>query len=336
MRASVKIAVGVAASIAAVLLAPAALATFPGATNGRIAFERGGNIWVMNPNGSGQIRLTSTGTAADPQWSPAGRRIAFDQRSSGTGSDVWIMNADGSNKRRITTHPDDEWDPAWSPDGEWLAFTSNRNNDRGEIFKVRTVPPIGPAVRLTRVAFTGEPDITPENPYLYDSEPSWSPSGARIVFSRFERSDTSSFSSYFIYLVTMDPDGSAKAVVRTGTGLGATCPSWGPGSKRIVWVDDEFEFELGLESNNIWHTAPDGSRLTRVTHFTAQPTWDLGCPSWSPDRGRSIVFSGRIDDSAWGSEDPILPPAIYRVPSDGSSAPVLITRGGADPDWGPG
>ena len=60
---------------------PAARATFPGQT-GLIAFEsrRDGNpeIYVMNPDGSGQTRLTeSDGEDIAATWSPDGRKLTW-------------------------------------------------------------------------------------------------------------------------------------------------------------------------------------------------------------------------------------------------------------------
>lgn len=71
-----------------------ASATFPG-QNGKIAFERNGEIWVMNPDGSRQIDLNTEGS--DPDWSPDGTKIAFDR----DGNAILIMNADGSGERDI-------------------------------------------------------------------------------------------------------------------------------------------------------------------------------------------------------------------------------------------
>ncbi len=83
----------------------------------RIAFTaiRSGDapsIYVMNPDGSNRVRLTTSGYDYIPAWSPDGTKIAFDR-----GTDVYVMNADGSNLRAVTTGGQVSWyGVAWSPD----------------------------------------------------------------------------------------------------------------------------------------------------------------------------------------------------------------------------
>jgi Tol biopolymer transport system component len=326
MHRPAKLIIGTSVALAAAMLAPAADATFPG-PNGKIAFERGGNVWVMNPNGTGQVRLTSSGTARNPQWSPDGRRSAYDQASATTARDIWVMDPNGSARFRVTTHVKNEYDPAWSPDGRWLAFVSDRRG-RGEIFKLPSTVPFGTAIRLTTTAGTGEPYPTYENPRLSDSAPNWSPRGDRIAFIRHMREDDSSYLGFILLMMTMNTDGTDIREPVTQGGYGATCPSWGPGGARIAWVDDEFELDVGA-TNNVWQSNPDGSGLVAVTHFEDDVgwTWDLGCVSWSPNRGSRIVFDGYRDDGNGI-------PAIYSVPSGGTSDPVRLARNAANPDWG--
>ena len=75
-----------------------AFAALPGA-NGLIAFERAGDIWVVNSDGTQERQLT-TGAAndTDPAWSADGLRVAFSRDR-----DIWVMNADGTGQRKVTS-----------------------------------------------------------------------------------------------------------------------------------------------------------------------------------------------------------------------------------------
>ena len=68
-------------------------------------------IYVMNTDGSGQVRLTDDpGNDNRPNWSPDGRHIVFHSNRAGYWQ-IYVMNADGSDQRSLTsgTHP------SWSP-----------------------------------------------------------------------------------------------------------------------------------------------------------------------------------------------------------------------------
>jgi len=80
----------------------------------RIVFMVGSNIYVMNPDGSGLTRLTSTDQDAFPTWSPDGTRIAFASHRDGNW-EIYVMNADGANQTNITNNPADDVYPLWRP-----------------------------------------------------------------------------------------------------------------------------------------------------------------------------------------------------------------------------
>jgi len=101
--------------------------------NGKIAFatNRDGNfeIYVMNPDGSGQTRLTNN-NAEDwrPSWSPNGTKIAFQSDRDGNWK-IYVMNADGTGVTRLTNNNYEDACPRWSPDGTKFVFISDRNGD---------------------------------------------------------------------------------------------------------------------------------------------------------------------------------------------------------------
>ncbi len=87
-----------------------------------------GDIVVVKADGSGQ-RVLATDQAANPTWSPDGKRIAFHRivdvserwHERPCTMRVWVINADGSGERRLDPLVDGcVLPPVWSPDGTRL------------------------------------------------------------------------------------------------------------------------------------------------------------------------------------------------------------------------
>src|SRR5215213_7512507 len=105
--------------------AATAEAAFPG-PNGRIAFDRGNDIWTVMPDGTGLVNLTNTPNVADrgPAWSPDGTKVAFLSNRRYDTFNIWVTNSDGSEPTVLTTNGCPTGTPAWSPDGQRLAYSS--------------------------------------------------------------------------------------------------------------------------------------------------------------------------------------------------------------------
>ena len=84
----------------------------------KLLFGAGGDLRVVNEDGSGLQRLNTRASAGVGSWSPDGKTIAYTERQNG--SDIFLVGLDG---RRIRlTRGGSSSDPSWSPDGRWIAF----------------------------------------------------------------------------------------------------------------------------------------------------------------------------------------------------------------------
>jgi len=119
------------------LMVTAAFAqTPPLRANGKIAFtsDRDGSpeIYMMNPDGTNQTRLTNNSIVDDhAMWSPDGKKLAFVSQRAAGGFAIFQMNMDGTNRVEITPlsnyvnrAPDGVvgFSMSWSPDGRKITY----------------------------------------------------------------------------------------------------------------------------------------------------------------------------------------------------------------------
>ncbi|PYP45553.1 MAG: hypothetical protein DMD42_05405 [Gemmatimonadetes bacterium] len=285
---------------------PAALsAQAMGVSTSRIAFTSSrsgarGDIYVMNPDGSGAVRLTdSPFLDGQASWSPDGRRIAFMSERDAIGveepQNIYGMNADGSAQTRLTFCSNDFCslsNPSWSPDGRQIAF----EQFPGFIWVMNADG--SAATRLTDGS-------------TLERDPSWSPDGRQIAFTGVDGDRE-------IYV--MNADGSAPRKL-TNNSFRDAAPSWSPDGSKIA-------FESDRDGNTeIYVMNADGSSQTRLTNNPASDTW----PTWSPD-GRQIAFASDRDGSS-----PFENFEIYVMNADGSAQTRLTNNPGFDgePAWSP-
>ncbi len=297
-----------AVPIVACLFAAGQAAPSVSGPEGRIVFysERNGNaeIYVMNPDGSGQTRLTfNTSNEFCPDWSPDGTKIAFESDRDDARpvacfpnciSKLYVMDADGRNERRMMNLEGSEGHPDWSPDGRSIVFNSDRNGDgKNEIY---VVPAEG-----------GEPRLVIGDGFD-NTAPDWSPDGREIAFG----SDRDG--GLDIFRVSADGTGLRKVV---DSGQNDYFPDWSPDGKEILF----FAARWPSIRQDVCVVNADGSNLRRLTNT---PRTADESAQWSPD-GSRIAFHTDRDGNF----------EIYVMDADGSN-PVRLTRNPAGdywPDW---
>lgn len=133
--------------------------------------ERGSSLYTVRPDGSHLTKITDSAFAANPRWSPNGRKIAFD----GSGK-IFIVDADGSDQKLVVdgTTGSLAGVPSWSPDGTKLAFF----NTPGE-------PGISTAEVWTMSSDGSARQRLYHSPCCVEgwAAPIWSPDGKKIAFA---------------------------------------------------------------------------------------------------------------------------------------------------------
>jgi hypothetical protein len=124
----------------------------------RLAFVRGGSLWVGAADGSAAGQVAAGTQIRNPAWSPDGSAIAFDDSGN-----IYRVAAGGGAVTGLFATGDTESQPAWHPDGTKLAFV------RGSTIQV------GPA---SGASSTELPNTS------NGSHPAWAPDGTKLAFIR--------------------------------------------------------------------------------------------------------------------------------------------------------
>jgi Tol biopolymer transport system component len=234
------------------------------------------DIFTMNPDGSGIVKLTHSDDVSDvAEWSPDGSQIAFgsDRRNGAWRREIYVMDADGTNVRRVTTLPEKaQFDsvPRFSPDGRRLVFARYISENI----------PLRSALFTVRLDGGGLKQLTPWGIGAGDAD--WSPDGTKIVFEASP--DISSHGDIF----TIDADGQQLTNLTDNMrGGGASAdPVWSADGTKILFVSNHSfsgESGFGLATMN-----PDGTdRHYILPNPTTNSEKDMHQSDWE-----SVPYSG--------------------------------------------
>jgi TolB protein len=243
----------------------------PDGTKIAFASDRDGgdyDVYVMNSDGSGVTQLTDDPTDdATPDWAPDGAEIVFESArgSALDNEDVYKMNADGSNETQLTNDPEADGAPAFSPDGSKIAFRSKRSDCPACHYELYMMDADG----SNETRFT-------DTAARYDTDPSWAPDGAKLVFEAHPPGPP----GYDVFKV--NSDGTGETNLTSDTPMDGR-PVWSPDASRIAFESDrDGDGEIytmnpsgggiiQLTSNVGDDFNPDWQRLYHVRPLAASP-----------------------------------------------------------------
>ena len=284
---------------------------------GTILFERDGDLYTVNADGTGERNLTADfdRAALKPEWSPDGARIVFIGASDPfvEAGSIHVMNADGSDLQRLTDgYPDAA--PSWSPDGARIAFERWLNGEPPDRFGIAQIFTMN-ADGTNELQVT---DIPPEESFSASQSPAWSSDGEYVAFSNINGMPGPIPSDSAIYIVR--PDGSNLARLAESKGDGQ--PIWSPAGDTIVY-ERQPGGSSDFEGRTLWLVGLDDSEPVALAGGERA---DPDEPAWSPS-GESLIYWRHAERY---SEE------LELVRFDLSTmATTKIAHFGRGPDWSP-
>jgi dipeptidyl aminopeptidase/acylaminoacyl peptidase len=268
-----------------------------------------------------QMRVKTLGA---PSVSPDGKRVLYTVVDAVSAPDksefvtqIWLATTDGKENYQITFGDKSSTNPKWSPDGNWIAFTSNRKDNKNNLYLLRLQG--GEAEPLTDVkSGVGEFE--------------WSPDGRALAFTMTdpkteeeEKNDKGKNDFRWIdenlkmsrlYLLSIQKDASGKREPRrlTTANYNISAFDWSPDGSRIV-----FSHTRSAVAND-WTTS-DVSIVEiasgRVSGFVTTPAAETS-PRFSPD-GKSIAMVTSDNPPRWAQS------GLIQIVSTGGGQPKTLS-----------
>ncbi len=235
-------------------------------------------IWAVNLR-TGKKRLIVEQDAAQPSWSPLGKRLAFWRTFAEGKMDLMTVAASGGAPVRVTDDAASDWNPVWSADGKHLFFLSNRSGSQN-LWRL--------AVDETTGQVNGplEPATTPATSMLHLCV---ARAGRQLAY--VHRRGVNRIQSMPFDPVNGKLYGEPRTLTR-GTSS-STHPRVSPDGQWLVYTS------YGNSQEDLYLMRTDGSDVRQLTNDTAKDQ----LPRWSADGQRLVVQSDRAGKhEAWAMQ----------------------------------
>jgi Tol biopolymer transport system component len=234
------------------------------------------DIYVADSNGSRLRRLTTSGVAFAPVWTPDGSAIVYAQRERGERfplTSLWTMRFDGRSKRKLVAARQGQLDlpGSWSPDGRLLAFTQTRLEGAGLAFRssIVSVRPDGSRLRM----------LVPDG-----ADPAYSPDGRELAFvSDRDRNGELFYGDRAFFaneLYVAAADGSRPRRITYTRALNERAPAWSPSGQLLAF--QRGRVTENAEAMEVLVRARGGRARPILSDRRLRTWWAL--PAWRPAR----------------------------------------------------
>lgn len=280
-----------------------------------------------------QVKTKAVGS---PMVSPDGKHIIYTVNDAMMTADksefvtqIWLANTGGTNAFQITFGDKSSTNPKWSPDGNWIAFTSNRNNNRNNLYVLRVGG--GEAEALTDLKgsvgnFEWSADgnwivYTMTDPKTDDEEKN---DKGRNDFRYVD--ENQKMARLYVMPVAKDANGKRESKKMTAESYNVGGFDWSPDGKTIVFNHTKTSIANDWTTSDVSLIDVASGKITVLANTTAAEN----SPKYSPD-GKWIALLISDNPPRWAQDN-----KINVVAATGGTPKALTTSFDGQPnivDW---